>query len=582
MTITNIGRKLLQFTRPWIGEVIIILGFLVIVKQFIGIPETTITADGVGYYDYLPSVFIRGDLSRKDLDPKKDSIQFREIINKGTYVPYKGKFVNKYPCGVALLESPFFLFTSPKDVKIPSGYEPEFHKSVYYAAIVYLFLGLLILKGLLLLYSVKRWAVFLIQCGIGLGTNLTFYVVHDSAFSHVYSFFAVVSFLYMAKRYFDEGKLKWLLWAAACFGLVILIRQINCIVLFTLPFLAGSWPVFKERILQILRKPIWIGSFTAIVLLLFSIQCIAWYQQTGHWLIYSYQGEYFDFTKPEIVNVLFSYRRGLFVYTPLLLVAVIAGIYFAVKRDWFRFYSFTLFFALYTYVISSWWAWMYGCSFGHRAFVDFYPFFILPLALLIDRVNWKISVPLFSGIMYAVIYLNVVQIYQYKYFIIDWMDMNREKYWLVFLETDKRFNGLVWKEKPDSKTIGLLQQQSCGSLYVPKGVFLPIVQFNDSTGHFPIQELNYIHMRFGNAFHYDDSSSVVISIIDTVTKASVYYDDRFAIHFQEKGLGKEQTGNYWYKLPDLPSSGTYKLEIHYFAKKDSYLRDLKVGYFRKK
>lgn len=582
MSITKLSRTVLQFVRPWIGELIVILGFLVIVKQLIGIPETTITADGTGYYDYLPSLFIRGDFDRKDKNIENDSIQFQEIINKGTYVSYDGKLVNKYPCGVALLQSPFFLSTSPKDVKVISGYEPEYHKSVYYSAIFYLFLGLLFLKGLLLLYSVKRWAIFIIQCGVALGTNLAFYVVHDAAFSHVYSFFAVAAFLYTAKRFFDEGTLKWLLWAAACFGLVILIRQINCIALFTLPFLAGSWSVFKDRMLLILRRPVWIAAFTGIVLALFSIQCIAWYQQSGHWLIYSYQGESFDFTKPEIANVLFSYRRGLFVYTPLLLIAVLSGFYFAFKRDWFRFYSFMLFFALYTYVISSWWAWMYGAGFGHRAFIDFYPFFIVPLAVLIGRINWKISIPVFSGVFYLAITLNVIQIYQYKYFILHWMDMNREKYWLIFLERDDRFRGLIWKEQPDMQELALLKRMPFGDHNMPAETFYTITSFNDSTGGFPIQELSYVHVRFDNAFHYSDSSSMIISVVDTATNTSLYYDDRFVIQFQEEGLDKPQTGSYWFRLPLLPPSESYKCELHYHTKGASRIEDLKVDWFRKK
>jgi len=582
MTITKAGRILLQFVRPWIGELIVILGFLVIIKQFIGTPETTITADGVGYYDYLPSIFIRGDFNRKDENQEKSPAQFQEILNKGTYVSYEGKFVNKYPCGVALLQSPFFLATSSKTVKIASGYEPEYHQSIYYAAVFYLFLGLLFLKGLLLLYSVKRRMIFLIQSAVALGTNLAFFVVHDAAFSHVYSFFAVAAFLYTAKRYFDEGKLSWLLWAATCFGLVILIRQINCISLFTLPFLAGSWPVFRERMLQILRKPMWIGAFSVIVFAIFSIQCVAWYQQSGHWLIYSYQGEYFDFAKPEIINVLFSYRRGLFVYTPLLLIAVLAGFYFAFKRDWFRFYSFTLFFALYTYVVSSWWSWMYGCSFGHRAFIDFYPFFILPLALLIDRINWKISIPLFSGVFYLVIYLNMVQMYQYNYFILDWMDMNKEKYWLVFLETDARFRGLIWKEAPNIKELRSMKRTNLGDFKMPRETFYPITILNDSTSSFPIQELRAVHVRFDNSFDYNDSSSVIISVMDTATNTSLYYDDRWVIQFQEKGLNKPQTGSYWFSFPELPVSETYKFQLHYHTKEASHIRNMKVEYFKKK
>ena len=59
-----------------------------------------------------------------------------------------------------------------------------------------------------------------------------------------------------------------------------------------------------------------------MVVLVWVPQMIYWKEMTGRWLYFSYgSDERFFFGDPAIIKGLFSYRKGLFIYTPLLLFA---------------------------------------------------------------------------------------------------------------------------------------------------------------------------------------------------------------------------------------------------------------------
>ena len=60
-------------------------------------PRSVIWSDAEGYYKYLPGLFILRDFHKLDA---------------GSVWPYyndQGEFVNKYTCGVAYFQLPFFL-----------------------------------------------------------------------------------------------------------------------------------------------------------------------------------------------------------------------------------------------------------------------------------------------------------------------------------------------------------------------------------------------------------------------------------------------------------------------------------------
>jgi hypothetical protein len=95
------------------------------------------------------------------------------------------------------------------------------------------------------------------------------------------------------------------------------------------------------------------------------------------------------------------------------------------------------FFALITYVFSSWWMWFYGGSFSSRVYVEYLPLFMLILGFAFRDINeqWKKNILGIS--LFLVIVLCQIQSYQYRYYIIHYSEMTQEKYWDNFLKLEK-------------------------------------------------------------------------------------------------------------------------------------------------
>jgi len=74
-------------------------------NSWVGIVES----DGKGYYAYLPAIFIYNDLNFGFFD----EIEKEKYYDENLYYDYRsgahGKVINKYYCGTALAELPFFL-----------------------------------------------------------------------------------------------------------------------------------------------------------------------------------------------------------------------------------------------------------------------------------------------------------------------------------------------------------------------------------------------------------------------------------------------------------------------------------------
>ena len=139
-------------------EAILLFGFIVLVNNYIGNVEQTINADGKGYFDYLPSLFIHDDLVRKNEEQKEQNPKYDRVNSTGVYVDYNQFKVNKYPCGTAVLQLPFFVTTylaTDLEGDRLDGYQEPFQRSVYYSAIFYLFLSIFFLRKVLLLYEVR-------------------------------------------------------------------------------------------------------------------------------------------------------------------------------------------------------------------------------------------------------------------------------------------------------------------------------------------------------------------------------------------------------------------------------------------
>ena len=174
--------------------------------------------------------------------------------------------------------------------------------------------------------------------------------------------------------------------------------------------------------------------FSLITTIIF-IQPLIYKIQTGEFFIYTYEGEGFNFFKPAIFEILFSYKKGLFLYTPLLLISLF-GLRSMYSRGKFEFYSLILFLGFLTYVLSSWWSWWYGGSFSSRVYMDYLSLFAILLGLAIQSISVNLVRKAYIGLVMALVIVCQIQTFQYRYYYIHWSEMTKEKYWDVFLRVD--------------------------------------------------------------------------------------------------------------------------------------------------
>ena len=361
---------------------------------------TILSSDQEGYYVYLPATFIHG--SFKDLP----YVNGCSIPDSSTSMVY-----TKYTYGVALLEFPFFVGAHAIANAVGSetdGRSPPYRWAIFIAALVYLTIAVHLLKKLLSQWFLPGPVVASLLC-IGLGTNLFFYSTAEPGMSHVYGFFLSTCFVSLLARWCEKPSFPIALGMSLIVSIAILVRPTNAILLLLLPL----WEIktlqgFKHRISDIMRSGI---PFIVILvtIILYYPQLKYWQQFTGDLFTYSYGNEGFKYwNSPKVFQVLFSHQNGLFMYSPILLLAVIGFIPLR-KRIPELTLPVSISLALATYVFASWWAWWFGGAFGHRAFIEFLPLFAIPMAAFWTLISEKRKAvrAAFATLMLLLFFANV-------------------------------------------------------------------------------------------------------------------------------------------------------------------------------
>ena len=423
--------KSFHFVIPLIG-----LAFLFLAIEFVWTEPSEdgqlriITSDGKGYYSYLTGIFIEKNFSEQTADGRY-------------FLENSAGVVNKYYPGSAVLMAPFMgigYLAAGDDLK--EGYANPFHIAIGIGAIFYLMIGLWWLDGLLQLFEIDKLSRGITLIVISVGTNLMNYVLVEPAMSHVYSWFAVTGFLYFFKSFTkDTSRGRNLFIASAFLGLIILIRPINGLVVFAIPFLSGSSSSLMASLRQVLKPSLLIPS-ALISIGIVAIHPLLVFIQSGTIELWTYTDEGFYFLHPAIFEFLLSWRKGLFLYTPVVLVGLLASL-IRIKRQPYLTFSFLAFIAVIVYFLASWWNWYYGPSFSQRPFVEYLSVIALPLGFLLSKsLKTKLFIPLIL-VLAAFSAINVIQTYQYHSWILSRWDMTYEKYKYIFLHTDEKYENTL-------------------------------------------------------------------------------------------------------------------------------------------
>ena len=164
-------------------------------------------------------------------------------------------------------------------------------------------------------------------------------------------------------------------------------------------------------------------------------QIAYWKAATGQWLYWSYEGEGFNWSDPHIIDGLFGFRKGWFVYSPLVLLGFIGLLMMMLRPKWRALaWPVLVYFTLAFYITFSWRSWWYGGGFGCRPMVEALALLALPMAVLAQDLleRNKTLLVAFALVLLAGIHLNRFQQDQYEQTIIHWDSMTRERYWEVW------------------------------------------------------------------------------------------------------------------------------------------------------
>lgn len=418
---------------------------ILFIPLLISPPVNNLSWDVFGYYLYLPAKFIHHDIALQDkawLDALIAKYQPTATLYQAVKIE-NGNWIMKYSMGLAIAYAPFFFIANA--IAEPLGYPADglslpYQYCLTIGSLIYAAIGLVFLGKILRMFFSNRLTMLLLIV-VFFGTNyLQMTAFGGALLSHTYLFTFYAVLVYYTIQWHKQPKLKYAAAIGICIGFMTLMRPTE-IICALIPLL---WNIKDKASLIVkinLVKQYWwhIAAIAVLVVIMGLPQLYYWKRFTGHYFFYSYTnpGEGLDFLSPHTINFLFSFRKGWFIYTPIMLFAMV-GFYFLYKYKREIFYPFLVFFLLDVYLISSWTNWWYaGGSYSSRSILPAYVLLILPLGYFVQWVkslnrNARIIMGVLCGFL---IILNLFQTWQFQKGIISKERMTRAYYFATFGKT---------------------------------------------------------------------------------------------------------------------------------------------------
>lgn len=419
-------------------------------------PKRVIEWDVISYYDYLPAAFILHDLKQMQTTPELGGDYWGIKIANGNRVL-------KTSMGMSMLYLPFF--TVANTLAEPLGYQKNGFTQPYswalvISAVFYLFWGFFFLSKMLKKLGFSDIIISLIILILGLCTNLYWYATYSGPYSHAYSFSLISLFLYLAILWHDKPNVLNSIFVGLVSGLISLIRPTNILVvlLFVL-YNVKNWEDLKNKTAFYWKEYKNILIIIGSAFVVWIPQLVYWKMVTGSWLFYSYgDDERFFFNDPKIYAVLFGWRKGWLIYTPVMVFSVV-GLFMLPKLRKDLAWAVIPFFVIYLYVMSSWWCWWYGGSFGMRPMIDIYAVMAIPLAVflkwLFENKKLVVKIPLMVLLGWLML-RSSFNSYRYINGLIHYESMTKEAYFDTYWgKMSPKFWDLLQDPNYDDAKIGI-------------------------------------------------------------------------------------------------------------------------------
>ena len=371
-------------------------------------PELTpITSDGFDYYVYLPDWFLFHETTLQAVADDCCGGRYPDWTAM-TRSPRTGRWLNPHPIGVAVLTAPFFGLAH--GLTLWSGLPPDGF-SLYYqcaaalAGLSFMLGGLAILRTLLRTHVTDGVALATLAA-LTFGTNLFHYGVFDATYSHAFSFGLVCALMALAESWWERPRPWRTVGLGLVAGLLVLVRHPNALLLVVVPLVGLTWKEGARQWLARAYERRWqVAAALAIAAFVVAPQVALYRAAAGSWLANPYGaagGSFAFLSSPRIAGVLFSVQKGLFFWSPVLLLALPAIAYsgrganleggrVSWAANWRA--AAVVVLAVQTYLLASWHDWQLGGSYGHRGYTDllalFAPFLAATFSWAAARRGWR-------------------------------------------------------------------------------------------------------------------------------------------------------------------------------------------------
>lgn len=428
-----------KLTKPSILLIIAITSFAIITMdgwRSWNKGDGNFSWDVANYYSYLPAFFTNSGSFELKTECPSFKVDYMPIL------PRDSLHIPKTTYGMALFYSPFFAlgYKIAYNQQDPlDGFSEAFATTLHWGMIFYSILGLLLLRNFLIKFFTEK-VITITLIILFFGTALFYYSLSQPEMPHSSLFFLFSAFLLSTYHWYLNQTIGRSLLIGFLIGLIALIRPTDLMIGLVFLF----WPTegclsFKDKMMFLLKRYKLILVMASSALLMWVPQMLFWKARTGHLLYFSYQGEQFFWNDPQLINVLFSYRKGLFLYTPLIALSIIGFCFMPKSMKQIR-NGLILLFVLNLYLVSCWWDWFFGGCFAARSFVQHFSYLSIPLASLIAFMfelpskTWIKPIIQFVLVVCILlgISLNLFQTYQYNANLIHPFAMSKKTYWFVF------------------------------------------------------------------------------------------------------------------------------------------------------
>jgi hypothetical protein len=393
-----------------------------------GLAGAPIRSDAYSYFVYLPSWLIFHDASLQAVADDCCGGEF-PAFTAITRWRTTGRWVNPHPIGVAVLVAPFFVMahalTRWTNLS-PDGFTSYYQHAAGLAGLCYVLWGLWLLRQLLRRHF-SEGVTAAASLAMLFGTSLFHYATFDSMWSHAFSFALCAALFERCDHWRDTSGYRAAALIGVLSGLIVLVRHTNAIIPAALvSTLMLREPSFRRAVLVSITA----GALTLIP------QLWIYHQATGQWIVGAYAGmPGFAWTRPKVLEVLFGTAKGVFFWSPLLLVALAGLAVLPPSLARWR-VAIVAIFVLDTYITASWWDWQLGASYGHRGYVDLYPLLAPGLASLFAATAARRPARQITVVVIVLLCtLSTFQMLQYWHRVLPMSDITWPQYKALFLKT---------------------------------------------------------------------------------------------------------------------------------------------------